>query len=247
MNLLCIDAGNTRVKWAVHDGARWSLRGASETARVAAGEPPAALGDVAVERAIVSNVAGATVAAAIAAACRIPAGDPVFIAAEAARCGVSNRYQTPAQLGSDRWAALIAAHAAARRAPRTQLVVMAGTALTVDMLTADGVFLGGIIVPGLALMQSSLHRATALLPAESGQYHTFPGNSVDAVTSGAIEAACGAIQRVYAHLAAHSDEAPHCIGSGGALKALNPHLPFPVTINDNLVLDGLVEISRTNP
>ena len=71
--------------------------------------------------------------------------------AEVERCGVRNLYERPEQLGPDRWAALIAARALHSSGPA--LVVNAGTATTVDMLSGDGRFLGGSILPGVELMR----------------------------------------------------------------------------------------------
>ena len=245
--ILAVDAGNTRVKWGIHDGREWFLRGAFATA--AAGRPEAFSHlppELQVERIMVSNVAGQEVANHIKDALYALGRPITFIESKAEQCGVTNRYQSPVALGTDRWAALVAAFASARSAPVPRLVVMAGTALTVDALTANGTFLGGIIVPGVALMRSALHHGTAQLPSpesNGGSYQGFPRNTVDAISVGALEACSGAVQRMYTHLAAQAGEIPHCIASGGAIHAIRPHLPFPVTINDNLVLDGLHEIA----
>ena len=242
--ILAIDAGNTRIKWGLHDGTKWRLRGAADTNDIVGDQ---AFSDVLktseIDRIVISNVAGPLIASAIKDKVHF-LGKPIFfIRAEASKCGVVNRYDNPAQLGSDRWAALIAAHVAAEGAPHPQLVVMSGTALTVDVLTVDGKFLGGIIVPGLMLMHRALNYATAQLPAGQGEYQTFPGNTANAITSGALEACAGAVARMYAHLSDKAGDVPRCIGSGGAMHALALHLPFPVSINDNLVLDGLLVIA----
>jgi type III pantothenate kinase len=246
--ILAIDAGNTRVKWGFHDGGEWLARGAVDTAAVVDRE---ILGDVVhaleISHAVISNVAGPLVAKAIAGQLHHLAAPISIVSAQAQQCGVVNHYDNPAQLGSDRWAALIAAHAAAKAEPRPQLVVMSGTALTVDALTADGHFLGGIIVPGLMLMHHALNRGTAQLPAANGEYQTFPGNTPNAITSGALEACAGAVERMHARLAARTGATVHCVGSGGAMAALAPRLPFPVLINDNLVLDGLLIIVNASP
>ena len=244
--ILAIDAGNSRIKWGLHDGRDWFLRGATAITEVAEGDT---FGDLPkmpeIDQIVASNVAGPSVATEIEDQLQF-LGKPIsFISAQVAQCGVVNGYDTPTQLGSDRWAALIGAHGAASSAPRAQLVVMAGTALTVDALTADGRFLGGIIVPGLMLMHSALNRGTARLPAAIGQHQIFPTSTVNAITSGAIEACAGAVQRMHASLTGEIGELPNCIGSGGAIALLTPHLSFPVSINDNLVLDGLLVIART--
>ncbi len=248
--ILAVDAGNSRVKWGIHDGREWFLRGAFATA--AASDAVAMTGafshlspDLQVDQIMISNVAGAQVVNRLKDAL-YRLGKPItLIESRAEQCGVASRYQPPAALGTDRWAAMIAAHATVREAPAPLLVVMAGTALTVDALTAGGVFLGGIIVPGLALMRASLNRGTAQLPGEAGEYQAFPRNTLNAISAGAIEACSGAVQRMYTHLSAQTGEVPHCIASGGTIHLVSPHLPFPVTINDNLVLDGLFEIASS--
>jgi type III pantothenate kinase len=83
---------------------------------------------------------------------------PQWAVASAYQCGVRNYYADPTQLGSDRWASLIAAWRIQRQGC---IVVSAGTAMTVDALSDTGEFLGGIIVPGLQLMQNALIRGTA--------------------------------------------------------------------------------------
>lgn len=247
--ILAVDAGNTRVKWGIHDGAEWYLCGAFAT-KIATADAGSAEAfshlprDLQVDRILVSNVAGPAVGNFIKDALYWLGKPVTFIDSQAAQCGVTSRYQTPVTLGTDRWAALIAAHASARHTHVPQLVAMAGTALTVDALGADGVFMGGIIVPGPALMRAALNRGTAQLPGEGGEYQTFPRNTRDAIAAGAVEACSGAMQRMYTHLSAQTGGVPHCIASGGAIHELSRHLPFPVTINENLVLDGLVEIAR---
>ncbi len=245
--ILAIDVGNTRIKWGFYDGAAWSLRGTLATADIADGDAfRDGLKASVVDRIVISNVAGSTVAKAIEDKTRFLDKPMTFVAARASQCGVINGYDAPAQLGSDRWAALIAARAAALDAPHPQLVVMSGTALTVDALTADGLFLGGIIVPGLTLMRSALKSGTAQLSALPGQYQTFPGSTVNAITSGALDACAGAVQRMFAHLSDKTGDVPRCIGGGGAIDVLAQHLPFPVSINDNLVLDGLLVIAQAS-
>ena len=248
--VLAVDAGNTRVKWGIHDGREWTAHGAFATAAAAEAASTAEAfshlpGTPQLDRIMISNVAGAQVGHRIKDAL-YALGQPItVIESQAEQCGVTSRYLPPAALGTDRWAALIAAHVSARHAPTPLLVVMAGTALTVDALTADGVFLGGIIVPGLALMRAALNRGTAQLPGGAGDYQTFPRNTLDAVSAGAIEACSGAVQRMYTHLSAQTGAAPRCIAGGGAIHIMSSHLPFPVTINDNLVLDGLLNIAST--
>ena len=228
---LLIDAGNTRIKWALVRGAEWWRAGMLETAA-----PQMLSGDFAglseVREIWVSNVAGEAIAQEIRALKLGPHGAPVFLRASEACAGVHNSYAQPSRLGSDRWAALIAARA---MTTQTCLVVNAGTATTIDTLCADGTFAGGLILPGIELMQRSLIKRTRLSVA-AGRYAHFPDNTADALFSGAIQATCGAIVRQNALLA--DADAPVLL-SGGAATLLQPHLQLPVRLVDNLVLRGL--------
>ncbi|MDO9012142.1 MAG: type III pantothenate kinase [Gallionella sp.] len=235
MKRLLIDAGNTRIKYALVEGEQWlpvlNLPGSVELRF----DDPCYNG---VEQVWVSNVAGAEVGRQIAAACAARHWQSHFIASQLAQCGVANGYALAAQLGSDRWAALIAAW---HQAGRACLVVNSGTATTIDALSGRGEFLGGLILPGIELMQRSLTVATAGLQAVGGRYAGFPCNTVDALFSGAIQASCGAIQRQYALLG--DVTAPVLLG-GGAAGLLQPYLPLPVQMMDNPVLQGLLLIAQ---
>ena len=244
--VLAVDAGNTRTKWGVHDGHVWSIGAPMPTSSLgdanAFRELPR---DIGFDQIVISNVAGQRVGELIRAALA-GFGAPVrFIESKVAQCGVVSRYEPPQALGCDRWAAMIGAYSGSNTFAPT-LVVMAGTALTVDALTADGVFLGGVIAPGPALMRAALNRGTAQLPDTAGEYRSFARNTIDAIETGAIDACAGTIERMHAKLAADSNAVPRCVASGGAIRAIARHLPFPVAINDNLVLDGLRKIALDN-
>jgi type III pantothenate kinase len=238
--MLAIDAGNTRIKWGLHDGRAWAATGAiatSDAARIGAAwtSLPRAAG------AIASNVAGPGVARDLAAACDARGMTLRIIASQPAQAGVVNGYRDPAQLGADRWAALVAAHAAGGG---HKLVVNAGTALTIDALTGEGRFIGGLIVPGPALMRRSLDRGTAGLRLTEGAYADFPATTPDAITTGALQACVGAIARMAEAMAARGSPPARVILSGGAATEIAGLLPMPHAIHENLVLDGLVLIAR---
>ncbi len=238
--LLALDAGNTRVKWGIADRNGWIATGAVPTAR--ASELADALKAVPrAGRAIASNVAGPALWLELERVCLGTGVALRVIRSEAVQLGVVNGYREPAQLGSDRWAALIAAN---RAQQGHKLVVNAGTALTVDALTADGRFLGGIIVPGPALMRSSLDRGTARLRLTDGAFHALPITTADAITTGAIQAAVGAVLRMREAMVAAGAPPARVVLSGGAAPEIAPHLPIKVAIHENLVLDGLLIIGR---
>ena len=238
--ILCVDVGNSRIKWGVRGADGWLANGA-----IATGDS-AKLGEALeaaprTRQAIASNVAGARVQNDLESACAARGAALRTIRSEARQLGVVNGYDDPAQLGSDRWAALIAAHHAERG---HKLVVNAGTALTIDALADGGRFLGGLIVPGPALMRHSLDRGTAALRLTEGKYKDLPTSTPDAITSGAIQACVGAIARLM-EMMSRNDSAPgRIILSGGAAPEIAPHLPIPAAIHENLVLDGLALIAR---
>jgi type III pantothenate kinase len=123
------------------------------------------------------------------------------------------------------------------------LVVLAGTATTIDQLDASGRFCGGVILPGLDLMQRALARHTADLPLARGQFCATPTNTDDAIVSGARQATLGAIERLAAPLCRPASADFCCLLSGGAAPQLAPHLDVPLRCIDNLVLEGLAVVA----
>jgi len=227
--ILCLDAGNTRLKWGLFDGTGWLIRDAIDHAQIPrlAEQLPARP-----ERILACNVAGEPVATYIAALASDLAVPLEWFRSTAAQCGVRNGYDRPERLGADRWAALIGAHHLHQGAA---LVVMAGTATTIDCLDAAGRHRGGVILPGLALMKRALARNTANLPDARGVFRALPTNTDDAIESGCLQATLGAIERMRRHA---GDEVLILL-SGGDAAALLPHLAPPVRSVENLVLEGL--------
>lgn len=164
-------------------------------------------------------------------------GATTWVAAKRHECGVTNGYGKPAQLGADRWAALIGAWSMFRG---PCLVVAAGTATTVDVLRGDGTFAGGMILPGLELMKRSLAQNTAGLPMARGRFSAAPRNTADAIESGCLLAQTGAIERTFATM----EPGATCVLAGGAAPRIAPHLSIPVRLVDNLVLEGLVRMAN---
>jgi type III pantothenate kinase len=238
MSLLAIDAGNTRIKWGLHDAGRWLATGSVATAdagSLARSLPAGAK----VVRAIACNVAGDAVGAALVAATRERGAALRFVHGTTRVAGMVNRYRDPAQLGPDRWAAAVAARALSN-APT--IVATAGTALTVDAVSSAGEFLGGLIVAGPALMRRTLAANTARLRETEGRYDDFPAATADAITSGAIQACVGAIERMHELLEAREGARPALLLSGGAASELAPHVPIAHTVREHLVLEGLVRL-----
>lgn len=230
--MLLLDAGNTRLKWALTGNSAWLAHGNMPIAQVS--ELHEALASLPTpERVLVSNVAGEHTARTIEAACASWDCAVEFVTAESALCGVKNGYMRPSQLGSDRWAALLAAW---DRLHSACLVVNCGTATTIDALSEEGVFLGGLILPGLTMMEQNLAAGTAGLAAAPGRMQHFPLNTADAIHSGAIQATVGAIRLQHAQL--NQNDAP-CVLDGGAADLIHAELGLYVIREDDLVLKGL--------
>jgi type III pantothenate kinase len=194
-------------------------------------------------RIIISNVAGTRVRANTIRMLEVwpDAPAPYWLVPQDVQCGVTNSYRNPAQLGSDRWAALLGARHL--MGPRAAMVVVCGTATTIDFLSADGVFKGGMIMPGLGLMLRSLHDGTAALPDQDGDFSSYPTQTVDAIASGCQHAQAGTIERLYAFESQHTPDVV-CLLSGGAAGAVAPRLSIPFQQHDNLVLEGLYRIGQ---
>ena len=233
--IIAIDAGNSRIKWGIHDGTSWAEQGnlptedASGLATIAARWPTAA-------RVVACSVAGQHAESAIEAALAECGFKLRWVRSEAFAHGVRNGYDQPERLGADRWAALIGARSKLQSAC---LVVCAGTATTADWLDGTGKFRGGLILPGMNLMLSALARNTAQLPHASGDYREEPSNTMDAIVSGCLHAQAGAIERMFSRVAAESGAT--CLLTGGAAHRIVPCLGIPCRIEKTLVLDGLLQ------
>jgi type III pantothenate kinase len=239
--ILAIDAGNSRVKWGWHDGNGWASVATVSLIEFAASSDhvnPFSVTHEDPESIIISNVAGEGAHQLLVNWTSIFDAEPIWLHAGAQRCGVTNQYERPEQLGPDRWAALIAARAL-HHGPC--LVVNSGTATTVDMLTADGVFRGGAILPGVELMRFVLHEHTGRLPIQEGAHRDAPRNTLDAIETGCRHAQAGAVERMY-RVFRELELNPLCIVSGGAGRVLVDQLSMPRRYIENLVLDGLARI-----
>jgi type III pantothenate kinase len=254
MSFLAIDIGNTRLKWAQYaapkPGAALLAHGAAfletidhltdadrdgEWARLAA--PDSMLG---------CCVAGDAVRHRVEEQLELWDLSPSWVVSTAGEAGVTNGYDHPGRLGTDRWVALIGARwrllDAGHKGPA--LVVMVGTAVTVDALDAHGHFLGGFILPGHGIMLRSLESGTAGLRVPTGEVTQFPANTSDALTSGGTYAITGAIERMHRSIAQRCGAAPRCVVTGGAGWKVAPYLGIPYELVESLIFDGLLVIAQ---
>ena len=189
------------------------------------------------------NVAGATLARALNAAVRRRfAVVPEYIGSSRAAGGVRNGYAETWRLGADRWVGVIGAHALARG--RAVVVANAGTALTIDAVSAAGRHLGGAIVPGPAAMIASLLAGTHGIGRRArggtaSARRLFAGDTASALAAGAAFAGAAFVDRAAREAARALRAKPVLFLTGGAAPALARRLEHPVRVVPDLVLRGL--------
>ena len=248
MAFLAIDIGNTRLKWALYGAPRpgatlighgavflEAIDGLAEGEWRGLPVPASMLGSI---------VAGEGIRRRAEAQLELWDVEPRWVVSSAAACGVTNGYDHPNRLGVDRWVALIGARQRIleRGLPRPVLVVMVGTAVTVDALDTSGRFLGGLILPGFGLMLRALEMGTAGLKAPTGEAVDFPTNTSDALMSGGSDAIAGAVDRMYRKLEKRTGEKPALMMSGGATVKLASITDLPLEMVETLIFDGLLHL-----
>lgn len=239
--ILAIDSGNTNIKWGIHNHQtflnvvvtpQFNFSSLEDSWKVI---PPLAL-------IIISNVAGSAVQKSLGDLLPIVPCQPLWVEAKKIQCGLRNNYNDPKSLGSDRWASLIAVWNIYHE---PCIVVTIGTAMTIDMISETGEFIGGKITPGLRLLNNALVDDTCLPNADSGKYDSFSLSTENALFTGVIDSLVGVIERTQrAMLNKYNYKKVHCILSGGDSEVILPYLDPQFMIIDNLVLKGLVTIAQ---
>ena len=252
MTFLALDVGNTRLKWGLYDspapGAKLLGSGAvflENIDRLAdedwreLPEPTHMLGCI---------VAGEAIRRRVEEQMELWDITPHWAVSSAAEAGLTNGYDHPTRLGADRWVAMIGAHARMLQthgsAPKPMVVVMVGTAVTVEAIDATGKFLGGLILPGHGIMLRALESGTAGLRVPTGEVCEFPTNTSDALTSGGTYAIAGAVERMVQHVRQHCGTEPACYMTGGAGWKMAPSMSVQFELVDSLIFDGLLEIAK---
>jgi len=243
--ILLLDAGNTSVKWGLGEGGNIvgsggfihrgnDINDLAERSWSVLQKPA----DV-----YIANVAGAEMERRLAGWIVKQWGlTPVFITAAGRAGGVTNAYSTPEDLGVDRWAALIGAH---HHGGGAVCIVDCGTAITLDMLEADGVHQGGLILPGVGMLQQQLLENTALTNTLRTQESVSPFamGTADAVNGGALYMAVAAIDRIVADMASLSDAHLDVLITGGDASRILTLLTCPARHDPELVLKGLAMLA----
>jgi type III pantothenate kinase len=248
MMLLLIDVGNSCLKWALANGTMVQpMHRVSHQNRQLAAlfheqwaelQPP--------HRVVLANVAGAALAATLAQWVKHAwdvALEPVRVEDEA--LGVRNAYQDPARLGVDRWVGLIAAR---QLIPGAVCVIDCGSAITVDAMDAEGNHLGGLIMPGLAMMQKSLTTETQGIGAVTQDMPAglLAQDTQAGVLAGSRWAALGFIRGVVAQLKHDLGEPLTVVVTGGDAPMLLPQLPDDYRHEPDWIMKGLAILAGEN-
>jgi type III pantothenate kinase len=253
--LLVVDAGNTNIVFAVHDGSDWRGRWriATEAQRTSdeyAVWLLALLGHSGLKR---EQVARAVIGTVVPAAlyhlrrlCRDWFDVEPLIARSSLDWGFEIRMDNPDEVGADRLLNALAAH---RHYKGPLVVIDFGTATTFDVVAKDGAYVGGVIAPGINLSIEALHRAAARLPRIGiGRPHSVIGRStVPAMQSGIYWGYVGMIEGMVARIQAEFGAKLKVIATGGLAPLLAEGTTVIERIDPDITLEGLRMLAERNP
>lgn len=244
MSSLLVDIGNTNIKSGMcSDGEIQAHKDFStvcgdlaevfEQNWLSDGERP--------ERVLVSNVSDVAIVDALATFSAIHFNvDIEVIRPFKSYKGMTTQYDDPHRLGVDRWLVSLAAWL---KSSGDVCVVDVGTALTVDIVTSQGVHLGGLIAPGPSLMKASLLSGTADLECDSFvQVEHFATNTADAISLGCLSSFGGVFNEVETRLQGLGLHDVNWYLTGGGAEAVVAQMRAPFTLVPELVLEGLAQI-----
>jgi type III pantothenate kinase len=242
MSILTIDAGNSAVKTVLfvkgEIAEAWRLPADSDWPAILLDhiEP---LGVTHVGAACVRKTSTSIVG--IAESLGLPG--PLFISADAP-LPFEMAYHTPATLGPDRIASAAAAWVRFGSNGRPVVSVDAGTATTIEVVSADGRFLGGSIAPGLRLLTAALHDGTARLPLVAlGEIPPAIGRSTkEGIQSGVLYGMLDGIDGMLRRVANELGAEPHVVLTGGWADYISPHLDHPHIVDPHLVNRGIYHV-----
>lgn len=236
MTTLLFDLGNTRLKYAAlrDDGSLGDVVAVAHAGDALPADWDAAL-PARFEAAALTLVGASALRTRLLDALTARCGRISIARTVTAFGGLRIAYPQPESLGADRFLAMLGARA---RGMRPWLVVGIGTAITLDLIDADGLHRGGRIAPSPALMREALYGRATQLPEHGGAYVAFADNTPDALRSGCDGAALALIDRGLRDAEALLGAAPALILHGGGVDAL-PGLSANATRAPALVLEGL--------
>jgi type III pantothenate kinase len=245
---MLLDVGNSAIKWATEKNGVLEASGRfyyRDTGFSLAAEQawrdlprPALLA--------VASVVGGDVESEISAWMdRVWGMSPCYIHASKQAGGVTNGYVEPEALGADRWAAIVAAY---QGSAKPVCVIDCGTAITLDVVDADGIHQGGLIAPGLDMMRRSLVTGTSaigsLVVEARSASPLLARNTTDGVNNGTMRMAGALIDRVIEEAAADYGRDLQAVITGGDAGRLQPLLRCSPRYDRDLVLKGIAILAR---
>ncbi len=253
--LLVVDAGNTNIVFAVHDGQSWRgiWRIATDPQRTSdeyavwllallgfAGLKPSDI-----ERSVIGTVVPAALYH-LRRLCRDWFAAEPLVARSNLDWGFAIDVEAPDEVGADRLLNALAARELYREAV---VVIDFGTATTFDVVSASGAYQGGVIAPGINLSIEALHQAAARLPRIGiGRPQAVVGrNTVAAMQSGIYWGYVGLVEGLVARIAGEFEHSLRVIGTGGLAPLFSEGTTIFDRIEPDLTLDGLRMLAERNP
>jgi len=246
---LLLDVGNTRIKWAWEEAGQLSKLGGLAHARDTQSCLDAEVSfDQAPNSVWLSSVASDRVNSLVEnwVTTRFNLEVKRAVVTEQA-CGIKNNYAELPKLGVDRW---LAALGARRYCPEGHVILIdAGTAITIDVLSENNVFLGGAILPGATLMHDALLLNTAGIASQFTDSVRLIGNTTqECVNSGVQYGLVGAVDRIVTQMHAElnkdrPDAAIEVLLTGGDANLILRDSSHKYRFVEGLVLQGLASIA----
>lgn len=158
--------------------------------------------------------------------------------------GMLFRYRR-SELGADRVCAAVGAW---RKSNSDVIVVDFGTAITVNVIAVEGVFIGGYILPGPDVMLELLHQTTAQLPRVHlhSSHPNLPRSTTTAINAGVVNAVVAAVDRIVNQVKDSTARSYKVILTGGRAAMFAPLLTATATIDPDLSSFGLAAIYELN-
>jgi len=253
--LLVIDAGNTNIVFAVHDGTEWRGTWRLATSAQRTSDEYGVWLVTLLERAGIAaaDVTGAVVGTVVPAAlyhlrrlCREWFDVEPLVTGAQLDWGFEIRVDNPDEVGADRLLNALAAH---HRYHGPLVVVDFGTATTFDVVDVGGAYIGGAISPGINLSIEALHQAAARLPRIGiGRPTTVIGRStIPAMRSGIYWGYIGLIEGLLTRIEGEFGEPLKAIATGGLAPLFAEGTARFAAIDPDLTLDGLRLLFLRNP